>query len=856
MPCYDPAGKNRRSRFALKPVYLFLFFLALCLASLAAAQAQIAETILHTFNSYADGANPYSSLIQGSDGAYYGTTYQGGTNSLGTVFKLTAGGLTTLHSFTGPEGAGPIAALLQGSDGALYGATYFGGDGNDGAVFKLQTDGSGFTVLHSFHATDGFSPSGNLLQAGNGVLYGVTLYGGSGNGGTVFALDPDGTGFRTLYAFSASSGGHYPTGQLALSSAGKLYGVTYAGGLDGHGTVFALSTSGKTFSTLHNFNGNAGGGNPNGGLLLGSDGKLYGTTINGGRYSAGTVFSLETNGGYYTILHSFNGPDGANPYAGLFQASGGALYGTCYNGGANSYGTVFALNPDGSGFAVLHSFNGGSDGANPDGGLVLGSDGLLHGTTYYGPLSGRNLGTVFTIDSTGASFSTVFAFDDGFTDGSQAGYGSLALGKDGSYYGTTETGGDFNSGTLYKVTPAGQVTILHHFGSSLRDGTTPVNGVAFGGHGILYGATLTGGTYNGGTVYAYMPSTDTFTTLYSFGGPSGMDLAGGVLQVGSFLYGTAIDGGQDNLGVVYKIDLAASTPAVAFQVLHSFSGSDGSDPECTLLLGPGKNLYGTTNFGGAYGYGTVFKMTPGTGAITVLHSFDNTDGAYPIAGLIEGRDGLLYGVTQFGGANNFGTVFQVSADGSIFHTLASFSDSDGAYPTGVLLQASDGRLYGTTSNGGAGGNGAVFRIDASGANFTLLYSFGSPGTDGVTPQAGLVEGPDGNLYGTTAQGGIDPGYNTNIGGTVFGLLTALPIVASFSPTSGSASAGTIVSIQGGNLGSATAVTIAAVSQTILHRASDAIKIKLAAKTPTGSYPIVVTTPNGAATSARKFTVMP
>ncbi|HLV80721.1 MAG TPA: choice-of-anchor tandem repeat GloVer-containing protein, partial [Chthonomonadaceae bacterium] len=683
--------KRGRSRLAIRSLCRLLPGIVLALAPLLTAQAQTSETLLHTFNAYGDGANPYASLIQGSDGAYYGTTYQGGTNGLGTVFRFTAGALTTLHSFTGPDGASPTAALLQGSDGALYGVTYSGGAANAGALFKLATDGSGFTVLHSFQSGEGFAPSGSLLQDGGGVLYGTTLYGGSGHGGTVFALHPDGTGFTIVHAFSPSSGGYYPDGALAMSSAGRLYGVTYAGGLKGGGTVYTLSPNGRIFATLHNFSGSPDGSSPEGGLLLGSDGRLYGTTLYGGAYAAGSVFRIATNGTAFTTLHSFQGTDGSNPYAGLCQASSGTLCGTCFSGGANSVGSIYALGPDGSGFTVLHSFNGGSDGANPDSGLILGSDGLLHGATYYGPLNGRSLGTLFALTPTGSSFSTLFAFDAGFSDGTQAGYGSLALGRDGCYYGTTETGGDYNSGTLYKIAPSGQLTILHHFGSSLRDGTTPVNGIAFGARGVLYGTTLTGGLYNGGTVYAYTLSTGALTNLYSFGGPSGMDLVGGAL------YGAALDGGQNNLGVIYKIDLTARATEWAFQVLYSFSGPDGADPESTLLLGPEKCLYGATNAGGAYGYGTVFKLTPGTGALTVLHSFDSTDGAYPIAGIIAGRDGLLYGVTQFGGPSGLGTVFAVSSDGSGFHSLYAFSGPDGAYPTGVLLQASDGRLYGTTS---------------------------------------------------------------------------------------------------------------------------------------------------------------
>lgn len=375
---------------------------------------------------------------------------------------------------------------------------------------------------------------------------------------------------------------------------------------------------------------------------------------------------------------------------------------------------------------------------------------------------------------------------------------------------------------------------------------------------MIFGTTSTGGQNYQGTIYQYIASTNTFTTLYNFSGTGGAYLDGGLVQIGNSLYGAARYGGQTDQGVIYKLNLPTATRPLTFQVLHSFSGSDGAYPLDKLLLGSDKNLYGTTSAGGSNNGGSIFKIVPSNGAFTVLHLFNSPEGNTPYAGLIEGADGFLYGTTYEGGIyNNAGTVFRIRLDSSLFTTLHSFNYLvDGGNPSGALLQASDGMLYGTTYEGGVNDTGTVFQLSANGSVFHTIYTFGPSGTDSAYPEAGLVEGLDGNLYGTTAAGGISPGFDTDIQGTVFSLPTQLPIVSRFSPGSGSASAGTVISINGVNLAGASAVTIGGVSQTIQSATATWVKIQLDATTPTGSFPILVTTPNGTATSAKKFSVGP
>ena len=355
-------------------------------------------TTLHSFNG-GDGRSPEATLVQGSDGNFYGTTALGGAHAKGTVFKIdTTGSLTTLHSFSGSPGDGavPVAGLVQGSDGNFYGTTASGGAFFQGTVFRMTPSGA-ITVLHSFNSfsSEGAVPVAGLVQASDGNFYGTTAVGGQHFQGTIFKIDATGN-LTTLHSFSGSpNDGSNPVAGLVQGSDGNFYGTTPSGGAHFQGIVFRISQGG-THAVLHSFAGYpAEGGVPFAALVQDNDGDFYGTTAVGGAHFKGTVFKIDAAGSL-TTLHSFSGSpgEGANPVAGLVQGSDGNFYGTTALGGAHFKGTVFNIDATGS-LTTLHSFSGSpSEGALPFSGLVQGSDGNFYGTTVLGGAHGA--GTVFT----------------------------------------------------------------------------------------------------------------------------------------------------------------------------------------------------------------------------------------------------------------------------------------------------------------------------------------------------------------------------------------------------------------------------------------------------------------------------
>jgi len=356
-------------------------------------------SVLRRFSG-SDGRNPFGSLTVAGSTIYGMATYGGGSD-LGQVFKMNTDGssFSTLHTFTGgtSDGANPYGSLLLNGS-TFYGMTSAGGAGDVGVVFKMNMDGSGFSVIHTFAGGvgDGSDPEGSLMLQGS-TLYGLTPRGGSSNGGVIFKVNTDGSGFGLLHEFIGGvNDGRRPFGSLTLAGS-TLYGLCSRGGDSNGGVMFQINTDGSGFGLLHEFVGGGSDGYVPFGSLTLDGSSLYGMTVSGGDSNLGVVFQVNTDGTGFNLIHEFvgGGNDGSDP-SGSLILDGSTLYGMTEAGGDDGIGVIFMMNTDGSGFSLLHELAGGQDdGANPSGDLTLAGS-MLYGMTPLGGPLPSSLGTVFS----------------------------------------------------------------------------------------------------------------------------------------------------------------------------------------------------------------------------------------------------------------------------------------------------------------------------------------------------------------------------------------------------------------------------------------------------------------------------
>lgn len=691
-------------------------------AAPAVARAQALD-IVHGFSG--GGLTPIglpeAGLMQASDGHFYGTTTDGGVELRdsplsGAVFRMTPDGTVSITYALRDAGGGTSKApVIQGSDGALYGTATL--TGQPGTLF-FRTTSTGAFEPFGCRVGDG-GPTEPLVQGDDGAFYQTAV---QTNIPEIVRVTPSGCSFFQL-PFPWTSGN--ALSGLVLGADGYFYGTSARGGAFDRGVAYKWHPSGA-FSVLHDFAGGTDGDAPSA-LRLGQDGHFYGTTEFGGTANLGTVFRMAP-AGTVTVLHSFEGgdADGRWPATPVIQASDGRLYGTA-RGGAHQQGVAFAVTTSGT-FSLLHAFQGGpTDGADPRGALVQAADGLLYGTTRTG--GAGSLGTVFAM-STAGTVTLKHSFGAGM-DGATP-IAPLHRATDGAFYGTTLYGGAFNTGTVFRLGANGTTTVMHHFGTE-TDGALPLSGLVQMADGRLYGkASFQPTLYR-------LSLTGEFTPLVRL--PGYADAGSALLRASDgSLYGTTTYGGFFEAGTVFRW-----TPDDAFSIVHEFDGGlGGAWPITGLVEASDGHFYGTTVGGGSAGAGTVFRLTRG-GVHVVLHSFNGgAGGRSPEGTLIQARDGALYGTTSAGGAFGSGTIFRITLSGALTVLHSFREDRSGAGPLAGLIQASDGLLYGTTPRGGVSGGGTVFRITTGGA-FSVVAAFNY--TEGAVSTAPLVE-HQGLLYGT------------------------------------------------------------------------------------------------------------
>lgn len=625
------------------------------------------------------------------------------------------------------------ASFYSTAQNVLVGLASNGSVDGKGTAFSINTNGNNFSVIEGFQDW-GNTPNGSLFLNDDGYFYGMARLGGTYNYGTIYKMSADGK-VTMLKQFNYYIDGAYPDGELIKGADGYLYGLTSAGGTNSYGTIFKISTSGD-FTVLKHFNFTADGANPHGHLTLASDGNFYGITYSGGANGAGTIFKL-TPGGVYSVIHSMNKTtEGGNSYSSLTEGKDSKLYGTTYGGGTNNYGTVFKVTTAGA-LTVVKHLNNTTDGSYPQSDLVLAKDGNLYGTCYGGGQYGT--GTIFKVTSAG-NYTVIKSLNVGVDGGYP--YAGLMQNSDGNFYGITRNGGPKSGGTIYKLTTGGVYTVIHALDYN-TEGSASSSVLVKADNGNLYAMTSLGGIFNYGIIFK-TTTAGAFTKIADFNGSTAGNAPYSSFIKGkdSAYYCTTSAGGAYNNGAIVKICGGKAS------VLFSFNKSaNGGTPKGDLLLASDGNFYGMTSEGGTSGVGTIFKITPG-GNYTVVHHLNGTsDGSNPHGSLIKAKDGFLYGMTTAGGANNAGTIFKMNLSGTTFTVLKSFVfATDGGAPNGSLIQANDNNFYGMTSN-----SGRIFQLTTSGT-YTNLHTFNSS-TDGYNAFGSLIQAADGNLYGTCSDGG-------------------------------------------------------------------------------------------------------
>ncbi len=688
--------------------------------TVAAPSYASTPTTLVSLNGGGDGADPESGLLADAKGDLFGTTELGGANGdgTGTVFEITNNGTvadpsyasvaTTLVSFNDSDGEEPFAGLIADANGDLFGTTKLGGANGYGTVFEIVNNGSiaapnyasAPTTLVSFNGSNGAKPESGLTISANGDLLGTTENGGSDGDGTVFELknSASNSGYvaPTPILSGADSATAFEGGAVTL---GATDTTAYSDQTLGDVTITGLPTN------LSGFNG--GSYTPPSGTWIGTAAQFNALSFDAGQTTGAFTLSISAT------------TAGANAGAPATE----------------SYTLIVVPVPT---LTVLASFNGG-DGASPTAGLIADANGDLFGTTSGGGADGD--GAVFEIANSGSVAAPSYASAPSAVvnfDGKNIYLSGLTADANGDMFGTITYRQSVISraeGTVFEIANNGSVAAPSYSGAP---------------------ATLV-----------------SFTGLGSWGGL--------IADANGDLFGTTVGDGANGDGTVFEIvnngSVAAPNYASAPTTLFSFNGSNGGYPQAGLVADANGDLFGTTTGGGANGDGTVFEIVNNgsfaapnyASAPTTLVSFNGSNGDYPQASLIVDAKGDLFGTTSSGGANGDGAVFEIVNNGSVAApsyasapiTLVSFNGGDGQSPEASLIVDSNGDLFGTTYGGGANGDGAVFEIANNGSVAapsyadapTTLVSFN--GSNGANPEAGLIAGANGDLFGTTSSGGVN-----------------------------------------------------------------------------------------------------
>ncbi len=678
----------------------------------------------------------------------WGTTSLGGVDNFGTIFHYMPNSsvLTTDYSFqSDAPGSKPgYNELIDGGNGKLYGTAKTGGLYDLGVIFEWDPITNLYSKKVDFNGSlKGSFPEGSLAIY-NGKMYGMTSEGGTNSLGTIFEWDPITNIFTKKVDFSGTANGSYPLRDLVLLG-NKFYGMTFQGGINNLGSIFEWDPTTNVLIKKIDFDGTLKGSRPYGNLTY-LTGKFYGMTYTGGTSDLGVIFEWDNTTNAFLKKQDFNGTNGSAPLGSLKEYNG-KLYGMTLMGGTSDKGTIIEWDPITNILLKKFNFADTATGVYPYGNLTLNKNNKFYGLTSEGGVN--NIGTLFEWDPASNSFVKKQNFEL-LAKGSNP-FGNLTI-LSNKFYGMTFSGGISNMGTIFEWTLSTNLLVKKIDFNSASKGGNPYNSLLYL-NSKFYGTTNLGGINENGAIFNWNPLNNTYTKNQDFSSTLTGNLPYcGLINLGTKLYGLTSTGGTNNLGAVFEFD---TTTNIITKKLNCAT-TTGSYSYANLTYFNGK-FYGMTNQGGTSDLGTIFEWNATTNIYTKKQDFTGTaKGATPYGNLVL-YNLKYYGLTYSGGTNDDGAIFEWDPTTNIFTKKIDFAQTaKGNYPDGSMLNY-NGKFYGTTTSGGSNNFGVIFEWDPTTNVFIKKIDF--DGTPKGSSPTGSLTISNGIIYGVTNDGGL---YNKGV----------------------------------------------------------------------------------------------
>ena len=686
--------------------------------------------LLHSIGTYGPVVPVDNGFVKGPDGVLYAMTSAGGATGVGAILSVDPTTddvqfVASLSSSTG--GHQPVGDFLLTSDDRLVGSSY--------SMFEFDPA----TSLVSKITSTSNSPRGTPVEAPSGLIYSMTYNRGSNNQGSIFSYDPVTTIVTDVYSFETTTGTN-PVGDLTYLN-GFLYGFTQQGGANSRGVVFKFEIATGTYTVLADLSTDYLPYSPTYGsfTITESNNLIAGSRYGGGTGSYGVIFGINTTTDEVDTLKTFKAvANGNQPVANLAKVPGQDIYyGTTVYGGTNNDGVIYKLDLADSSVTVIHNFERATSGGQA--GRIMLDGNILYGMTRYGGSS--DLGVVYKYDLSGSTF-TKLADLDGSANGRLPG-SHLTKADNGRVYGAMYGGGYFSQGLIFSVDENGEdFQVEKSIFDEIGEGS-PEGAMVFADD-TLYMTT----SYSIGALVGYNVATQEMKTLFEFTNTEGRGYNGVAFNADStFLYGRNQSFGANNLGTIFKYEIATGEVSV----VYDFQTADGDLGDGVPFLASDGNFYGINYRGGANSRGTIYRLDPSTDTFTKLYDFA-ADMGYSQRAFVEGKPGHLYATTDNGGTGDVGTIFEYNIETNEVTILMSADDHNlRSSQSDVTLSADSTRLITSFRQDGANNYGAVVSYSLLDSTVTVLHDFdltvggGLQSTLAVLSATDYIDFPDENF---------------------------------------------------------------------------------------------------------------